>query len=128
MEQPSFELHDIYRALSVMAEESDYIQSRLFKNSSAIQKRNTQVIYYDKQLDVLNNPLYHEKSLNPTRRSNSKMICMDIGNDLKYEIPTVTDLPFNEELTNMTGAQQVVWNDFDVQTNELVPVLYTVAN
>ena len=47
MEQPSFELHDIYRALSVIAEESDYIQSRLFKNSTAIQKRNTQVIYYD---------------------------------------------------------------------------------
>lgn len=47
MEQPSFELHDIYRALSVIAQESDYIQSRLFKNSSAIQKRNTQVIYYD---------------------------------------------------------------------------------
>ena len=47
IEQPSFELHDIYRALSVLAEESDYIQSRLFKNSAAIQKRNTQVIYYD---------------------------------------------------------------------------------
>ena len=47
MEQPSFELHDIYRALSVIAEESDYIQSRLFKNSTAIQKRNTQIIYYD---------------------------------------------------------------------------------
>ena len=47
IEQPTFELHDIYRALSVIAEESDYIQSRLFKNSSSIQKRNTQVIYYD---------------------------------------------------------------------------------
>ena len=47
IEHPSFELHDIYRALSVIAEESDYIQSRLFKNSTAIQKRNTQVIYYD---------------------------------------------------------------------------------
>ena len=47
IERPSFELHDIYRALSVLAEESDYIQSRLFKNSSAIQKRSTQVIYYD---------------------------------------------------------------------------------
>ncbi len=47
MEQPSFQLHDVYRALSVMAEESDYIQSRLFKNSFAIQRRNTQVIYYD---------------------------------------------------------------------------------
>ena len=47
IEQPSFELHDIYRALSIIAMESDYIQSRLFKNSTAIQKRNTQVIYYD---------------------------------------------------------------------------------
>ena len=47
IEQSSFELHDIYRALSILAAESDYIQSRLFKNSAAIQKRNTQVIYYD---------------------------------------------------------------------------------
>lgn len=47
IEQPSFELHDIYRSLSVLANESEYIQSRLFKNSTAIQKRRTQVIYYD---------------------------------------------------------------------------------
>ena len=47
IEQPSFELHDIYRALSVIAEESDYIQSRLFKNSSALAERQTGVIYYD---------------------------------------------------------------------------------
>lgn len=48
IEQPSFELHDIYRALSIMSKESDYIQSRLFKNSAAFQERNTQVIYYDR--------------------------------------------------------------------------------
>ena len=47
IEQPTFELHDIYRALSVIASESDYIQSRLFKNSSSIDKRRTGVIYYD---------------------------------------------------------------------------------
>ncbi len=47
IEQPSFELHDIYRALSVIAEESDYIQSRLFKNSSALSERKTRIIYYD---------------------------------------------------------------------------------
>ena len=47
IEQPSFQLHDIYRSLSVMASESDYIQSKLFQNSSEIQKRHTQVIYYD---------------------------------------------------------------------------------
>ena len=47
IEQPSFELHDVYRALSVIAEESDYIQSRLFKNSSALSERKTSIIYYD---------------------------------------------------------------------------------
>lgn len=47
IEQPSFELHDIYRALSVIAGESDYIQSRLFKNSAAVSDRRTGVIYYD---------------------------------------------------------------------------------
>jgi len=47
IEKPSFELHDVYRALSVLAEESDYIQSRLFKNSVALSPRMTNVIYYD---------------------------------------------------------------------------------
>ena len=47
IEQPSFELHDVYRALSVIAQESDYIQSRLFRNSTEISERRTGVIYYD---------------------------------------------------------------------------------
>lgn len=47
IEQPDFDLHQIYRALSVLADESDYIQSRLFKNSMKIAKRRTEVIYYD---------------------------------------------------------------------------------
>lgn len=47
IEQPSFELHDVYRALSVIAEESDYIQSRLFKNSVSLSERKTGVVYYD---------------------------------------------------------------------------------
>jgi hypothetical protein len=47
IEQPSFNLHDIYRSLSVITEESDYIQSRLFKNSASIAGRRTEIIYYD---------------------------------------------------------------------------------
>jgi transposase len=47
IEQPDFDLHQIYRSLSVLASESDYIQSRLFKNSMQIAKRRTEVIYYD---------------------------------------------------------------------------------
>ena len=47
IEQPDFELHQVYRALSVLASESDYIQSRLFHNSMKLAKRKTEVIYYD---------------------------------------------------------------------------------
>lgn len=47
LEQPNFELHDVYRALSVIAQESDFIQSELYKNSLMISKRKTGVIFYD---------------------------------------------------------------------------------
>lgn len=47
IEQPSFELHDIYRALSVLSEESDFIQSELYKNSQKILERRKDILYYD---------------------------------------------------------------------------------
>lgn len=47
IEQPNFELQHIYRALEVIAKESDFIQSELYKNSLKISKRNTGILYYD---------------------------------------------------------------------------------
>ena len=47
VEQPNFDVHQIYRALSVLSEESDYIQAQLYKNSTKVIKRNTGVLFYD---------------------------------------------------------------------------------
>lgn len=47
IEQPSFELHDIYRALSVLAEENDFIQAQLYKNSQKVLERRRDILYYD---------------------------------------------------------------------------------
>lgn len=47
IEQPDFELQHIYRALTILAKESDFIQSELYNNSLKISKRNTSVLYYD---------------------------------------------------------------------------------
>ena len=47
IEQPDFDLHQVYRALSVLGKESDYIQSALYKNSLKLSSRRTGVIYYD---------------------------------------------------------------------------------
>lgn len=47
IEQPTFKLHDIYRALSVLAEESDFIQSEVYKNSQKLLARRKDILYYD---------------------------------------------------------------------------------
>ena len=47
LEPPSFELHDVYRALSILAEENDFIQASLYKNSQKVLERRKDVLYYD---------------------------------------------------------------------------------
>ena len=47
LEPPKYELHDVYRALSVLAKESDYIQAEIYKNSNLIIKRDRRILYYD---------------------------------------------------------------------------------
>ena len=47
LEKPSYEEHDIYRGLSVLTQEMDYIQSEVYKNSNFIISRNNRVLYYD---------------------------------------------------------------------------------
>ena len=47
IEQPTFQLHDIYRSLSVLSEENDFIQSQLYKNSQKISERRKDILYYD---------------------------------------------------------------------------------
>jgi transposase len=47
LEAKDFELQHIYRALGVIAAESDFIQAELYKNSLKLSDRNTGVLYYD---------------------------------------------------------------------------------
>ena len=47
LEKPSYQLHDIYRALDVLGNECDFIQSEVYKNSHLIGARNDKILYYD---------------------------------------------------------------------------------
>lgn len=47
IEQPDFDLHQIYRALDVLAKESDSIQATVYENSLKITPRDTRVLFYD---------------------------------------------------------------------------------
>ena len=47
LEKPSYELHDVYRALDVLGSECDFIQSEVYKNSHFLCERNDKILYYD---------------------------------------------------------------------------------
>ena len=47
LEKPSYELHDVYRALDVLGAECDLIQAEVYKNSHFMGKRNDKILYYD---------------------------------------------------------------------------------
>ena len=47
LEQPNFELQHIYRALEVIANETESIEACVYKNSLNLVNRNTKILYYD---------------------------------------------------------------------------------
>lgn len=47
LEQPTCQLHQVYRALEVIAKENDFFQAELYKNSQNVINRKKEVLYYD---------------------------------------------------------------------------------
>lgn len=47
LEQPNFDYQHIERALPIICDNMDFIQSELYKNSNEYMKRNNKVLYYD---------------------------------------------------------------------------------
>ncbi len=47
LEPPSYEEHDVYRVLDVLASECDLIQAEVYKNSNFVTQRMDRILYYD---------------------------------------------------------------------------------
>ena len=47
LEPPDFSLHQVYRALGLLSQNSDKIEMQVYKNSLQVVKRNTKILYYD---------------------------------------------------------------------------------
>ena len=47
IEEPQFDLHQIYRALTTLSKNADMIQAELYKRSKKLVKRKTGVLFYD---------------------------------------------------------------------------------
>lgn len=47
LEKPSFDIQHMYRALSILAKENDFIQTNIYDNSKKIFNRQDRILYYD---------------------------------------------------------------------------------
>lgn len=111
----------------VFSDFGDNVKGLVVDGELAGGEMNTQIIYYNKQSNMLRNPLFKEKAVNPTQRSSS-VLSASLSGDTKYLIPTVSSLPFNDKSGAFTAAEQVVWNNFIVQNESLQPAQRTAAN
>lgn len=74
---------------------------------------NTQIIYYNKELSLLRNPLFKDKSKSFTQRS-LNIISSDIDNDSFVEIPAVAALPHPKDSDEQdTAVSKVEWYSFN---------------
>ncbi len=47
LKKPECELHQVYRALEVLAKENDFFQSQLYKNTEKMMHRQKEILFYD---------------------------------------------------------------------------------
>ena len=94
---------------------------------SANEVTNTQVIFYSRDLAILRNPLFKEKTKNITQRS-SQVICSDIDKDGKLEIPVTLDLPKQSGDSKNIYADKIIWNSFDAPKEALVAKQAVIIN
>ena len=118
VERPNFELQHIYRALDVIAEESDMIQSELYKRSLGLSARNTSVLYYDctnyffeiEQDEGLKQYTVNAKDHKPNPVVQMGLFLDGDGIPLAF---TITEGNKNEQIT-LRPLEEKILRDFDL--------------
>lgn len=119
---------NVIKFRNVVSSDTDSATQGIFIDGEfATGELNTQIIYYNKELSLLRNPLYKEKTKNFTQR-NCNVICADIDNDISVDFPSVQKLPHSEKEPAETVADKITWNSFSAQDESFLPKCSMVAN
>ena len=116
LEQPKCELHQVYRALEVIAKENDFFQAELYKNSQKVVNRKKEVLYYDctnYYFEIENEDVFRKYSVSKEHRPNPIVqmgMFMDAdGIPLAF---SVFDGNQNEQ-SSMSPLEQKIIKDFE---------------
>lgn len=116
LEQPKCELHQVYRALEVIAKENDFFQAELYKNSQKVVNLKKEVLYYDctnYYFEIENEDVFRKYSVSKEHRPNPIVqmgMFMDAdGIPLAF---SVFDGNQNEQ-SSMSPLEQKIIKDFE---------------
>lgn len=112
---------------AVVSDIGNGVQGIFVDGESASGEINTQIVYFNKDLLILRNPLFKEKGKNPTQRS-CNVICADADNDLSVDFPTVQTLPHSDKESIETVADKITWNSFSAEGESFQPKFSMIAN
>jgi len=76
LQAPKIKLHDVYRGLSYLNKEMDYIQEKIFENSLNLIDRNSKVIYFDctnYYFEINNEDEFRRYGINKQHRPNPQV-------------------------------------------------------
>lgn len=94
---------------------------------SASTELSTQIIYYNKEMSLLRNPLFREKTKNVSQRSCS-VISTDIDSDGIVEFPSAEKLPHSKNEAVETVADKIIWNTLSTGNEAVTEKLNAIAN
>lgn len=115
-----------YKNIAVTKLDND-ITGIVVDGTSASEITNTQVIFYSRDLAILRNPMFKEKTKNLSERTSS-VICSDIDKDGSLEIPVTLALPKQKGDTKNIYADKIIWNSFDTVKENLIKKQTAVIN
>ncbi len=88
---------------------------------------NTQVIYYNRELSLLRNPLYKDKTKSFTQRS-LNISSADIDSDTYIEIPAVSKMPYPKDTAADEAAYRIEWFSFSEEKEAAQTKLVMIAS
>lgn len=112
---------------AVFSDLQDGTKALVIDGAFADETLSTQVIYYNRELAILRNPLYREKEKSVTRRA-GLVLSNDIDNDGNVEIPIVDKLPYSGAEGVKVVADKLTWYNFSAENESLVLKTSAAAN
>ena len=123
LETPKYNLENLYRGLTYLNMDLDYIQKQLYNNSKAVVDRNTSIIYFDctNYYFDINEETDFQKYGNPKDKKPKPLVGMGLFMDGKGLPVAMNVFPGNaSETKQLIPLQEKIVKDFDLEIKKTI--------